>query len=293
MTHLCIDTNIFISLYQKAGIKIEIFPKLMEITESIVFPEQIFNEFRRNRAKVIHGIINGMKVRFKEEIPIYPNTLLYQSFAKRTELNQKYYDLKRFHDETLEYFNKLIKNPQDDLVYNFVSGLYNDTNTTRIRIDTDIIESAKTRNFLGNPPFSEGNSKGDELIFESLLSVCTEDLIIVTTDDKGFKIHEQYLKEEYCSKTGMTLTVINDLTSAMETLGKGSTTEIKEFDNARIIGSLGVASPSGSEFPTGGVYISFPTVGGGCINLSPTSYPNDGTVSDLNNYRPGKESEFP
>jgi hypothetical protein len=293
MTKLCIDTNIFINFYQKTGFTKKIFSQIMEITSEIVFPEQIINEFKRNRVKVLNGLINGMEGKFKDEVPIYPKTILLQSFEKRNELHKKFEDLKGIHIETINYFKQLIKNPNDDIIYKFVSEIYNHTNTTRIPLNPDIIKSAQIRNFLGNPPYSDGNSKGDEIIFESLLSSCSEDLIIVTNDNRGFKLHEQYLIEEYNSKKGATLTVLNDLSSAIETLGKESTREIQKFDHAKIVYPFGVASPSGSEFPTEGVSIRFPNIGGGCINISPASFSNDGSVSFLNNCRPGKESEYP
>lgn len=293
MVKLCIDTNYFINFYQKAGTDRKIFQQLMEITSTLLFPEQILNEFKRNRVKVIHGLINGMNERFREEIPIYPNTLTYQLFTKRKELNKKKEDLKNIHKEIITYFEQLIKNPHDDVIYQFVINLYNDPNTTKIPIDHEIIKEAQKRNFLGNPPFSSGNSNGDEIIFESLLSVCSEDLIIVTNDDRGFKIHEQYLKEEYYSKKTATLTVLNDLNPAMEAVGKEPTKEIKKFDQAKIVNPFVVASPSGSEFPSGGVYIRFPTVGSGFINVSPTSFSDEGTVSFMSNYPSRRDMEFP
>lgn len=179
----------------------------------------------------------------------------------------------------------------DDIIYKNVKEIYNHENTTKVMISKEIIKNAQIRNILGNPPFSGGNSKGDELIFESLLSECNDDLIIVTEDNKGFTDHKQYLIEEYHSNKGKELKILNDLSSAIGSLGKEPAEEIKEFDHAMITDSFGISYPSEAEFSTDGFYISFPTGGGRVINISSKSFSKDGAVSFLDDY--DKLNEFP
>ena len=53
-----IDTNIFLDFYRSPKESIKILSDLQKHYKSIIFPTQVFNEYKRNRITIINTLIN-------------------------------------------------------------------------------------------------------------------------------------------------------------------------------------------------------------------------------------------
>ena len=126
-----------------------------------------------------------------------------------------------YHDSTIkanndtkkiiEELNKLIENPDIDLIYK----IYLDLNETAYDRTNEIIERAQRRKIIGNPPTSKKETCGDEIIWETLLECCNDDLIIVSRDST-FNTNYNFLKGEFRKYKNRTLKVVDSITKAIE-----------------------------------------------------------------------------
>lgn len=53
LAKIFIDTNIFLDFYRSNNESLKIFEELNKYAESLIFPIQVFNEFRRNRISLL------------------------------------------------------------------------------------------------------------------------------------------------------------------------------------------------------------------------------------------------
>ncbi|MEI6293729.1 MAG: hypothetical protein WCP36_08595, partial [Methanomicrobiales archaeon] len=127
----------------------------------------------------------------------------------------------------------IIPNPEKDPIFSEIIALYNDESVIKIKNSDSVITKAKLRKSIGNPPFSSGNSIGDEIIWESLLTV-EEDLILISRDTRGFLDHKTYLSFEYHERTGKKLTIFNKIADGIKNLGYPVSRKIIAFDRLNV-----------------------------------------------------------
>ncbi len=130
----------------------------------------------------------------------------------------------------IEKSKELILNIDKDPVNNLYEIV---CNTTYNRTDT-IINKAIKRKYIGNPPVSNKYTCGDEIIWETILEYCTNDLIIVTRDST-FEENFAFLKEEYKLKTGKDLEIVNFISDAIRLLGNEPSLELEVAENSILV----------------------------------------------------------
>ncbi len=176
--NLFIDTNIFLSFYHFTNDDLEKLSNLtflLENEEAILFlPKQVIDEFYRNRENKISVSLKHIKnqelnLQFPQICKDYPEyeflLQLQESYKKNhTELIKKISnDIKNFNLEADKVIKKL-----------FDSAL-------KIEIKNDIIDKARVRMDIGNPP-GKNKSLGDAINWETLLVEVSKDLHFISGD---------------------------------------------------------------------------------------------------------------
>lgn len=201
--NLYIDTNIFLTFYHLTNDDLDELKKLAILIEdkqiNLLLPEQTRNEFLRNRDKTINEAISSLK---EQKL-----TSRYPQIAKGYE---EYVLLQESFRNFEKHKNKIIAKIEND---SREFKLNADTITTRIfksstKIETtsELINLAKIRYDLGNPP-GKGKSYGDALNWEALMFAVEsgEDLCIVSDDNDYISLLNRkelnlFLKDEWDKK---------------------------------------------------------------------------------------------
>lgn len=227
MTAVCIDTNLFLELYEADGDPEEIALDLGALAEYLVFPDIIIDEFLRNRSRLLDRIADDVRRRERDEVRLpgiirgNPNAALLQRAGE--EYNRAagtlYDDLQR-----------MIMEPSVDPVARAFTALSGGPAVRVLRRTEDLIARAHRRKLLGNPPKSPGaDTVGDELIWETLLANLTEDLLFVTRD-RTYRYHTAYLAQEYRERTGSGLTITDRISDALNLVGRPPSPALVRFE---------------------------------------------------------------
>lgn len=199
--NLFLDTNILLSFFHYAGDDLEELKKLVVLLEQgkvrLYVPSQVLAEFRRNRESKIADALKKLKEqRLNLQFP-----QICKDYEEYTALRilQKEYETR--HAALLKQLGEDIEGHKlkaDDII----SQLFK----LAVKIDCDdpLIQKARTRYDLGNPPGKDG-SLGDALNWEALLKAVHDkaDLHFIS-DDKDFcsALNEDafngFLYEEWC-----------------------------------------------------------------------------------------------
>jgi predicted nucleic acid-binding protein len=181
--NLFIDTDIFLGFYHLSNEDLEELRKLSVLLKekriTLFLPKQVIDEFTRNRESKIADALK----RFREE---KLNNQFPQICKEYNEYETIREAIRQFEKANSDLLEKLIadieaRNLKAD---KSIKELF-DTATV-IDISVDILERAKNRYDLGNPP-GKGKSYGDSVNWESLLATCPdcEDIYFIT-DDKDY-----------------------------------------------------------------------------------------------------------
>jgi hypothetical protein len=213
MIHLFIDTNRYLALYGFPKDKLDDITKIVDLIKKqkivLYLPEQVENEFFRNREQHLMDILDGLeslKIDYKiSDLPNIPESQnnLEKITLKQNIIKQNYREINTTVEKIKDEFCKKIKNKSfevDKIISNFFGY------AKRIPYDDETIERAFRRFKLGNPPGKKG-SNGDAVIWESLLKDVPDktDLCFVGYD-KDFKSKSEktafspYLLSEWKSK---------------------------------------------------------------------------------------------
>ena len=201
--NLFIDANVFLSFYEFTSENIGELKKLVLLIEkeeiALLLPQQVADEVRRRRA----GTISDSFRKFSQ----FQISLVFPSYCKghrdyniiRSCLSK----LEELHSGAVEDIRQDIDNQKlpSDLLLKDLFSL-----ATSIDCTSALIERARQRVELGNPP-GKKNSTGDAVIWESLLAkIPNEEDIYIISDDADFrspldsgKLNE-FLWEEWTSK---------------------------------------------------------------------------------------------
>lgn len=227
MTSVCIDTNLFLELYGTDEDPEGIFAEIRALREHLVFPDIIFDEFLRNRSKVLDRIADGLRRQEAGEpdIPALlrenPNVAVLHHTGE--EYNRA---LRALHGD----IQGMIVDPAADPIARAFRGLARDPAVRVFRRTEDLIMRAHRRKLLGNPPKSPGTDTiGDEVIWETLLANLGEDLIFVTRD-LTYRYHIAYLTEEYRERAGGALEITDRISDALRIIGKPPSPALVRFE---------------------------------------------------------------
>jgi predicted nucleic acid-binding protein len=192
--HLFLDTNIYLGFYHFSSDTLEELKKLSVAVENksirLYITEQLINEFRRNREAKIADACNKFKA---QKLP--------DQFPEICKAYEEYGELREILREFQETREHLIENLNNDieskqlLADKTIEKLFDVAKV--LEVDEDIVEKAKKRVMLGNPP-GKSNSYGDSINWECLLEKVPSgrDLYLVTDDqDYASKINKGKLAE--------------------------------------------------------------------------------------------------
>jgi predicted nucleic acid-binding protein len=175
-----IDTNVLLDLYHLSGPDLDELRKVIKLAEikklNVLLPAQVEDEFWRNRERVISEALDLFdKTKASATLPN-----LIRSNPKSSELRQA---VERVNDlvkelrkvADLEIADHKLK--ADDVI----DSLFKQC--PPLAVDANIIDRAKARKELGNPP-GKANSLGDAVNWEWLLESTPkgESLVIISSD---------------------------------------------------------------------------------------------------------------
>lgn len=200
---LFIDANVFLSFYEFTNEDITELRKLVLLIEEekvgLLLPQQVADEVRRRRA----GTISSSFREFRQSKISLPFPSYCKEYKDYDAMQHYLGKLEELHRKTAEDIRQAIDNqelPADLLLKDLFSR------ATRIYNTSELIECARQRVELGNPPGKKG-SIGDAVIWENLLAKTPnkEDIYIISDDtdfrsplDNG-KLNE-FLWQEWVSK---------------------------------------------------------------------------------------------
>jgi predicted nucleic acid-binding protein len=180
---LFIDTNIYLKFYHFTSDELEELNKLIVLIDEgeieLLLPKQVINEFRRNREVKIADALKKLKEeRLNKTFPVFCKE--YKKFQIMNKAISDYENSKKALISQLELAIETYKLKADITIDEiFDKAIFVD-------ITDELIERAKLRFDLGNPP-GKNNSYGDALNWESLLiEVNYEEDLFFLSDDKDY-----------------------------------------------------------------------------------------------------------
>ncbi|HJX28136.1 MAG TPA: PIN domain-containing protein [Thermoanaerobaculia bacterium] len=178
--NLFLDSNVWLSLFDSFRRDLDELRRLADLVEggsvTLLLPDQVVNEVRRNRDKRIASDIEQLRseILLEEIPPLFYGLQEYQSFAR---VRRNYLEAKdRLVARLIENFEQG-RLPADESMDRLFAA------ARRLPVSDALLARARTRYDLGNPPGKEG-SYGDAVIWECLLAEVKdgEDLYLVTRD---------------------------------------------------------------------------------------------------------------
>lgn len=230
---ILIDTNIYLDFYRSNKDALKLFDELVSHYESIILTDQIIQEFERSREKVIKTVIQNFESESKLEN--FSSSFLQNinEFKELIEIQRKYKSKKT---EVNKAISEILNDPSKDPIATFFNEFVNESlNNERILYTTDVIvEKAKKRKLVGNPPTSDKYSIGDEINWEIILANVKEDIIIVGRDNT-YNDNFSFLKKDFHKNTGHFIISLTDsITKALKEIGIETSDELKKAENSLI-----------------------------------------------------------
>ncbi|NLB01174.1 MAG: DUF4935 domain-containing protein [Methanomicrobiales archaeon] len=227
MTAVCVDTNLFLELYESNEDLEAIATDLSALAKHLVFPDIIIDEFLRNRWRALDRIADDVRKREAGEIRLPSIIRDTQNAASLQHSAEEY-------DRVIEVFcgdiESMIRDPATDPVALAFTTLVGNPSVRVFRRTDELITRAHRRKLLGNPPKSTGmDTIGDELVWEVLLSNLEEDLFFITRD-RTYHNHAAYLLREYREMTSGALTITDRISDALVLVGRRASPALIKFE---------------------------------------------------------------
>lgn len=182
MIHFFIDTNVLLSFYsftQDDLARLEQLAGQVEVgTFVILTTSHVQNEFKRNReSKIAESLKEFAGKRLDSPFPRLCDP--YEETDRLRELEREYSELHKSLTARLNADARERTLTADQLIDRFFAG------AKRIDVTPEMLERARLRVELGNPPGKRG-SIGDAVNWEALLSYSPEDELFFVSDDHDF-----------------------------------------------------------------------------------------------------------
>jgi len=203
--NLFIDTNVYLGFYHFSNEDLEELRKLLVAMRNrdikLFVTEQVKQEFTRNReAKIADALKQFAEQKLPNQFP-----QLFKNYIQYEEMRNSLHIFEEHKSKIIETLTKDIEE-KTLTADQIISELF--ASATVIAVTADVLEKAKLRLDLGNPPGKNG-SYGDAINWETLLSEIPtfEDLYLVS-DDRDYSSDidkskpRQFLKEEWEKEHG-------------------------------------------------------------------------------------------
>ena len=200
-----LDTNVFLSFYHFSSDDLEELKKLAVLARegqvTLHLPEQVINEFRRNRANKIADAVKRLE---QQRLALqFPQ--ICKQYEEYEELRQAQRNYKKYHAQLVVSIEKDACNVslEADTV---IRELFDVAQV--IPTLPQLVEKAQLRTSLGNPPGKKG-SLGDAVNWESLLETVPDgsNLYFIADDSDYFSpldsaVLDPYLQQEWSEQKG-------------------------------------------------------------------------------------------
>lgn len=218
MTLVYIDTNVFLDFYQASTDRLVVFEDILRLSKKVLLTQQTVNEFRRNRIARLTALAETIR---KGPHPQRYTTAVVQALPAFQEWTKARDAAKNAAGEIANELTSWVTKEESDLVLVAFEKLVSSAKV--IDFDDALIERARRRKVLGQPPTSpDKHTVGDELNWECLLTWAEEDLVVVTRD-KSFLNNRAILKKEFEATTGRALVELTDsLAAGLKATGETS-----------------------------------------------------------------------
>ena len=176
-----IDTNVFLSFYRYTRRDLKSLEKLVKLIEensiTLIITEQVITEFYRNRENTILDSINNFS--FKNSL--IPS--IFDGYSESKELHEALERTKKLKDiiENQLRIDIINKKLQADILIEKIFSIADVLEITDI-----VIEKARNRYTIGNPPGKKG-SFGDAINWEALLLNKNHNDLVFISEDKDYK----------------------------------------------------------------------------------------------------------
>lgn len=224
MTKIFIDTNIFLGLYESHNDPITIFEDISKLKPHLIFTDQVYDEFLRNRDILLQNLIKDCQA---NKCTIKSSSIIksLNEFSELKKIESQFDEAKQL---LINALNEIQDKKEKDFVLKSFLDLYRHSQVYK-RNDV-IIKKAHERKLLGNPPISkEKNTIGDEVTWETILAYIKDDLVIITRDGT-YKQRITFLKEEFNLKTKKQLSVYENISEALKIIGAKPSVELNKFE---------------------------------------------------------------
>ena len=218
MPQIFIDTNVYLDFYQSSKDRLAVFGELQQNIESIVFVQQSLKEFLRNRTERLSKLSKDVSNSLTSGIYTTAIITEMKEFKQIAELQRQIKVLgKSICNELDQWRDNMAMDPVLQAYHDLVMPAKN-----YFGASPEAFEKAKTRKLLGYPPTSpDKHTIGDELIWETLLACCQQDLIIVSRD-KTFTNNFSVLQMEFNRPDRKLILITSSLSEALNKIGKNS-----------------------------------------------------------------------
>lgn len=226
MYKIFIDTNIFLDFYRinnNDNIN-EILREMKKYKKFFINTEQSRDEFMRNRERTIEEFVKNLNA---QKYQLFNNNFIV-TFDEYEDYSNAVKNANKFIKVITDKCKSLVENIEFDPIYSVYSNSYLENNF--YKRTNKIIDSAIKRKFIGNPPVSNKNTCCDEIIWETLLEYCDEDLIIVSRDET-FHNNSRFLKDEYLKKKNKILQVVSTISDAINLNDEVPSRELENIEN--------------------------------------------------------------
>ncbi len=226
-----IDTNVYLDFYRSHNESLAILDELKKIKSSLIFVDQIRNEFLRNRVKIIKMVIKSVADSNKSSL--FTSALINES-PELTQIKSKQDEIKDLSKLLTQGLTDILNDTQKDKIFCTFEELYRDIAVTNYEASESAYLKALKRRDLGAPPGTDPVTVGDQLIWETLLENLKENLILVTRD-KTYIENEWILKQEFKDKTKHELVLItNRVTDAIKEATHHLSTELSKLEDEQL-----------------------------------------------------------
>ncbi|WP_170441619.1 PIN domain-containing protein [Ruegeria arenilitoris] len=212
-----LDTNILLSFYEISKENIDKLREAFALVDHkellFITTDQVEEEFYRRRNSVIEKSLKSLSELRMPEAPTVAKAL-----ASNSSYEEARKTLKIAHDKLLneireQAFQKSLS--ADDLLSDYFKD------ATRIEVTPELVQAARLRVDLGNPPGKKG-SLGDAVNWEAILSLPHNHPVVIVSDDVDYRDRlkpgslNEYLQREWAKQHEATIELFRSFSDYLE-----------------------------------------------------------------------------
>lgn len=225
---LFLDTNYLLDFYRYGKEHLSALEDIKGLSKNLIFPEQVLKEFIRRASDVQNQALKNFR---DAHLSLsHPPSSLLQGLESYEEYKLSKSNFKKNSDKIIKELQSISEDRNKDIVFKSVLEIYNLKDVTCLKNTSFIIEKAKIRHLLGEPPGTNSVTIGDEVIWEALLDKVREDLIIIT-NDKSFKNNIKILQDEFNEITKYKLLMVEKLSEAISIIGNKPSKSLEDYEH--------------------------------------------------------------